>query len=311
MIKYYKVLKSGEAKDGGNFDYKPYFPKGKRKGKWTPQIKDCGVCRSGYHLTTKFVNWVSGGNQVWLAEPKRIIEREGNKIVCDSIRLIRLVKTNIGESNSGLCNSGSSNSGDRNSGDRNSGDNNSGGRNSGDRNSGGRNSGNCNSGGRNSGDWNSGDRNSGDWNSGYRNSGFSNSGFRNSGGSNSGDSNSGDWNVCDHETGSFNTKQGLIIRVFNKNCKRSVWEKAIKPRFIYFKLTNWVSYTEKEMKKDEKKRLIKGYLKTINYKEAFKQSFNQASKEDIKLLLDLPNFNYKVFAKLSGISKEMIKDKLK
>jgi len=53
-----------------------------------------------------------------------------------------------------------------------------------------------------------------------------------------------------------------------------------------------------------------GYLKKYDYKEAFIKSFNKASKSDVKLLLGLPNFNYKVFEDISGISKKMITAKL-
>ena len=140
------------------------------------------------------------------------------------------------------------------------------------------NSGNSNSGNRNSGDWNSGNRNSGDSNSGNSNSGNSNSGDWNSGYRNSGNSNSGDWNSCDREAGFFNSKQSKTIRVFNKNCKLSVWENSYKPSFMYFEV-------------DEK----------LGYKESFKKSWDEADKEDRERVKDLPNFNARVFFEISGI----------
>jgi len=244
--------------------------------------------------------------------------------------------SNSGDSNSGDRNSGYSNSGDRNSGDRNSGGRNSGNRNSGDWNSGGRNSGYSNSGdrnsgdnnsggrnsgNRNSGDWNSGDRNSGDnnsggSNSGDRNSGNSNSGGSNSGGSNSGGRNSGDWNSGDwnsgqYHTGYFNTDKEPLFLMFNKSCKI----KRDKIKFpYYFKnivLTEWINYTDEEKKSDNKKALIRGYLKTYTYKEAWAVAFKEASKIDIELTIKLPNFDYKIFEEITGITEKDIKEVLK
>ena len=75
------------------------------------------------------------------------------------------------------------------------------------------NTGNRNSGNRNSGDWNSGDWNSGNWNSGNRNSGY------------------------------LNTITPDTILVFNKECSREIWYKAIKPDFMYFNVLNKFIYT--------------------------------------------------------------------
>ncbi|MFA5407127.1 MAG: pentapeptide repeat-containing protein, partial [Candidatus Nanoarchaeia archaeon] len=138
----------------------------------------------------------------------------------------------------------------------------------------------------NSGDWNSGSRNSGDWNS-------------------------GDWNSCNFETGFFNNKTPNKISVFGKPCLRSEWKEAVKPNFISFDLTEWVEYSEEEKNQDKNKELIEGYLKKFEYKEAFINSFNKATKEDVELLLKLPNFNYKIFEDISGISRKMIEEKLK
>jgi hypothetical protein len=217
---------------------------------------------------------------------------------------------NSGDSNSGDSNSGDSNSGDRNSGDSNSGDwnsghSNSGDRNSGDRNSGDWNSGDWNSGDRNSGHRNSGDWNSGDWNSGDRNSGHSNSGDRNSGHRNSGHRNSGDWNSGHSNSGYFNSTTPNDVLVFNKKCKRQIWEDATKPDFIYNIVTcEWIpfSYMADEEKKNDPNAFVRdGYLKKYDYKEAWKNAFDKASEADIELLKRLPNFDADVFFEISGI----------
>ena len=234
--------------------------------------------------------------------------RNGDKYGTNSITILREIEgeeklglINSGDCNSGICNSGDRNSGDRNSGDCNSGDWNSGDCNSGDCNSGDCNSGICNSGDRNSGDRNSGDCNSGNWNTGCRNSGNSNSGNWNSGNSNSGDWNSGNWN-----SGFFNSDEPCV-RMFNKmtNYKR----KDVKiPSWCFFDLTVWVSHdTATEEEKIEHKAEIEisgGFLKTINYKDAWRIAWNKASIEERKKLFDLPNWDNKVFKEITGIDAE-------
>ena len=234
--------------------------------------------------------------------------RDGDKYGTNSLTILREIKGEEKQEliNSGYGNSGDNNSGNWNSGDWNSGNCNSGDRNSGSRNSGSRNSGNNNSGSRNSGDNNSGDNNSGDWNSGYWNSGSRNSGSRNSGDRNSGDRNSGDWNSGDNNSGFFNSDEPCV-RMFNKmtNYKR----KDIKiPSWCYFNLTVWVSHdTATEEEKTEHKDEIEtcgGFLKTINYKDAWRIAWNKASIEERKELFDLPNWDNQVFKEITGIDAE-------
>jgi hypothetical protein len=184
--------------------------------------------------------------------------------------------------------------------------NNTGENNTGDSNSGNSNSGNSNSGNRNSGNRNSGYSNSGDWNSGNRNSGYSNSGDRNSGNGNSGNGNSGYRNSGNRNSGDFNSTTPDTIRCFNKDVDRETWEQADKPQFIYNVNPNiWVD--ESDMTDDEKKEFSKfhdrgGYLKTIEYKEAWKIAWDEASEEDKTLLSKLPNFDADVFEEITGIN---------
>ena len=220
--------------------------------------------------------------------------RSGDKYGTNSLTILREIE---GEEKLELINSGSCNSGSWNSGDRNSGSWNSGSCNSGNRNSGSWNSGSCNSGYRNSGSCNSGDRNSGSWNSGDRNSGNRNSGDRNSG-----SWNSGSWN-----SGFFNSDEPNI-RMFNKDTNLKRGDINI-PSWCYFSLTVWVSHdTATEEEKEKYKREIEtfgGYLKTLEYKEAWKLAWSKASKEEHKQLLKLPNWNNKVFIEITGIDAEL------
>jgi len=190
--------------------------------------------------------------------------------------------------------------------------NNTGADNSGNRNSGDWNSGYCNSGNWNSGDRNSGNCNSGNCNSEYCNSGCWNSGNRNSGYRNSGDWNSGHWNSGYRNSGNLNTTEAPL-RIFNKETK--VKREDIKyPNYFYFDLNVWVEV--KDMSDKEKEdfgwyKTTNGYLKKMEYKEAWKQSFDKTTKEDVALTLKLPNFDYKLFEEISGITKEDFDKKLK
>ena len=201
--------------------------------------------------------------------------RKGNKYGTNSITILREIK---GEEKQSLLNAGSWNSGSWNSGDYNSGN---------------RNSGDCNSGYRNSGSWNSGNRNSGSWNSGYRNSGN-----RNSGDLNSGDFNSGNWN-----SGFFNSNEPKV-RMFNKETKLKYDEIKI-PKWCFFKFSVWISYdTATEEEKEGHKKEIEvcgGFLKTLEYKEAWRLAWDKASKEEHKELFKLPNWDNKVFKEITGI----------
>ena len=164
---------------------------------------------------------------------------------------------------------------------------------------------------RNSGNYNSGDYNRGDCNSGYCNSGSHNSGFFNSGDCNSGDCNSGYCNsgYCNsgsHNSGFFNSNEPNV-RMFNKPTNLKFDEIKI-PDWCFFNLTVWVSHdTATEEEKAEHKTEIEtcgGFLKTLDYKEAWRLAWDKASKEEHKQLFDLPNWDNEVFKEISGIDAE-------
>ena len=209
--------------------------------------------------------------------------REGDKYGTNSLTILREIE---GDEKLELINSGDRNSGDRNSGNWNSGDK--------------------NSGDWNSGNWNSGDWNSGNWNSGNGNSGDRNSGYGNSGDRNSGDGNSGDWNSGNGNSGYFNSDEPCL-RMFNKMtyCKR---DDINIPSWCYFDLTVWVSYdtaTEKEKKKYKNEiEICGGFLKTIDYKDAWRLAWNKASIKERKKLFELPNWDNEVFKEITGIDAE-------
>lgn len=155
----------------------------------------------------------------------------------------------------------------------------------------------------NSGDYNSGDYNSGYYNSGNRNSGDYNSGYRNSGNRNSGNCNSGNYNSGDYNSGWFNTNEPKM-RFFNKDSDIT-YSNFIKDKIIYpdLKICSWVNY--KDLPKDEQNTDTKnmdGKLKTLSYKDAWKEYWGRASEEEKKWFQNLPNFDSKIFEEITGIN---------
>lgn len=123
-------------------------------------------------------------------------------------------------------------------------------------------------------------------------------GLLNSRNCNSGNCNSGDCN-----SGYFNTDTPLI-RIFGKETELK--REAINfPNWLYFNLTVWVPHdTATEEEKEEHKQEITvsgGFLKTLEYKQAFKMAYDKADDDGKIQLFKLPNFNKKIFKEISGI----------
>ena len=170
------------------------------------------------------------------------------------------------------------------------------------------NTGYMNSGDRNSGYMNSGDRNSGYMNSGDRNSGDMNSGYMNSGYMNSGNMNSGDMNSGYMNSGIFNTNEPKM-RAFNKECDMTYTE--FREKFgckdLDILINSWVY---KEDMTDEEKENVKGwetmggYLKTLDYKEAWKKAWSEATQEQKDWYKSFPNFSWEIFTSITGIEQD-------
>ena len=306
-IKAYKAFNSDLTCKGFQYEVgKEYHHKGKLE-----------LCESGFHACPKLVDcfrfYPFREAETRVAEVlvwgKVEYEDVGVKLCASNIKVVReltwsevLFLCNIGDSNTGYVNSGNWNSGSFNSGNFNSGNHNSGYWNSGDWNSGSCNTGSCNSGSRNSGNHNTGDWNSGSWNSGNNNTGNYNTGDYNTG-----NYNTGNWN-----TGIFNTGACEYTFAFNQLVKKQDLECLPSIPFLRFKLVEWIP--EKHMLPEEKEQhpkyaTVGGYLKKYDYKEAFRKSFEEAKRlpdwpEQLKRLKALPNFNFKIFEEISGITAE-------
>ena len=96
--------------------------------------------------------------------------------------------------------------------------------------------------------------------------------------------------------------------------KKAIDENIVFPNYFYFDLTKWISSSD--MTDEEKIQyplywITNWFLKTYEYKEARKMSFDKASKEEVEQTIKLQNFNYEIFEQITGITKKIIQDRLK
>lgn len=267
------------------------------------------VCIDGFHFCQKLSDCFSyykfnSDNKVAEIEATGKIETYGDKSVTDEISIVRELGWHEVLD---LVNEGKNCTGFKNSGDYNSGNCNSGYRNSGDFNSGYRNSGDHNSGKYNSGDYNSGDYNSGNYNSSNCNSGNCNSGYHNSGDCNSGNYNSGYFNSCDYSTGFFNSVSPPVY-AFNKplSISRDDFLKCDGVQVLnqHFRLCTWIP--ESDMTDDEKEKYpeyksASGYLKTSDFKTAFRNMWDRLDAVQKQKVCEIPDFDPVVFEEITGI----------
>jgi len=277
-------------------------------GKKYTHAGSINMCSAGFHFHVNpadlFLFYPLDLTQIKVAE----VECEGEilhgktKSVCSEITVIRILTTdeiktlgncskNYGWANSGERNAGRRNAGDFNAGDFNEGISNAGHSNAGHFNAGHSNEGDFNAGNSNEGHFNAGHSNEGDFNAGNSNEGHSNAGnfnegefnaghsnegHSNAGNFNAGHFNAGDFNAGNFNAGYFNTITPCTINVFNKKCLLSVWQSAKKPKFIFFNK----KWSEIESK---------------------------ITKQDIELLIKLPNFDEDVFCEISGYDLDDLK----
>jgi PPE-repeat protein len=148
------------------------------------------------------------------------------------------------------------------------------------------------------GDRNAGDGNLGEGNSGNGNSGYWNSGNGNSGYWNSGNGNSGNWNSGNGVLNSFCTKRQWML--FDILCSEQEYNSIKNLNWSWFWINKWID--ESDMTDDEKTanptyKTCGGYLKKIEYKEAFKA----APKSFIDAVKELKNFDAAKFKEISGL----------
>ena len=132
-----------------------------------------------------------------------------------------------------------------------------------------------------------------------------NTGLFNTGNRNTGDWNTGNWNTCNRSTGLFNTEERTIT-IFNKDSGLT-WNEVLKKDWFsalnhgYFKLTEWIYYTEEEKENSPIRQAIGGYLKKYPFKEACENWWNSLDEIDRKLIQTIPNFDKSIFKEITGI----------
>lgn len=303
--KYYKILTSKNTSLERGFDYTPYLPENGKPGKETPFIKDPIPCSRGYHVTPNWLKYsrVRDLDDIKIYEVETIGEefnlpfnfgKEPTFIIsCSSIRFLKDVTAEcktllkqFKEKNQGSFNIGENNTGNTNEGDYNSGNSNKGDSNTGSANTGNHNTGNFNSGSCNSGCHNTGNNNTGYANLGNYNAGTGNIGDKNCGSFNVGSFNVGDFNIGNRHVGYFNIGVSNI-KMFNK-------EIDILPEDIQF--PRWITVDDP--------------FSSMFSKRELRSRFEKADSDDIYRTINLPNFNYAIFEKITGISKEDFDKKL-
>ena len=248
-------------------------------------------CRELHRIETES-NYVLSESRICEVIAIGDIVDSGAKFGTNRIKILRELTQQEKEKycnyNTGNCNTGNCNTGNRNTGDWNTG--------------------NCNTGNCNTGSCNTGNCNTGNCNTGNRNTGNCNTGNRNTGNRNTGDWNTGDWNTGDWNTGNWNTGFFNTITpdflIFNKKTRKKRTDIQF-PSFLRFDTTVWVSH---DTATDEEKKRYKteieamgGFLKELEYKEAFRFAYDKANKEEHEMLFSLPNFDPAIFEEISGI----------
>lgn len=155
---------------------------------------------------------------------------------------------------------------------------------------------------------NIGDCNIGNYNNGDFNTGNCNIGCYNVGDFNIGDKNSGDFNFCNFSNGVFNTKEPTI-NIFNKPSAWTYedWLNSNVYNILANNFTNNVWICEADMTEEEKAnhpeyKTTGGYLKVLDFKEAFKNMWIRLNKEQKNIIInELPNFNKDIFKEITGI----------
>lgn len=159
--------------------------------------------------------------------------------------------------------------------------------------------GNNSTGNGSTGNWSTGNNSTGNCSTGNGSTGYCSTGY-----CSTGDGSTGNWSISDRSAGHFSTQDYSGFGAFNKPCTVAEWDAAEIPNFLFFDVTTLVcdiDMTDKEKEDFTSYKTIGGYLKVIEYKQAFRNSYNNASSEEKSMLLNLPNFDADVFLEISGI----------
>ena len=279
------------------------------------------MCRSGFHFCTNladcFTYYSFDKEKTVIAEVEaigQVIESESesdsdSKCCTDEIKILKelswsdvLKGCNAGNWNTGYRNTGDWNTGNRNAGHYNTGAHNTGDWNAGNYNEGNWNTGAHNTGAHNTGSCNTGNWNTGDWNIGNRNAGHYNTGAHNTGDWNAGNYNEGNWNTGAHNTGAHNTGScntgnwntgDWNLTDYSNGCFNTIEAKI----YLFNRLSSW---TINDWLKSEARYILNLMLGSHERQDWWDSLLDDSKKE----VLNLPNFDKKIFKQITGIEVE-------
>ena len=102
--------------------------------------------------------------------------------------------------------------------------------------------------------------------------------------------------------------------IFNKKVSEEVYKASkniLDIKNFKLPIAKWIEL--KDMTKDEEietRRQMGGYLKTLSYKDSWKEMWSGLSKEDKEVFSNLPNFDNEIFEKITGIRYELVDYKM-
>lgn len=120
--------------------------------------------------------------------------------------------------------------------------------------------------------------------------------------------NTGDGNSTNRGSGIFCSTEGTV-RLFNKETNLK-WDDINHPEFNEFYLTKWINewdMADEENKADPNFFVRGGYLKTYTWNEAWANYWENSDDKERQKVLNLPNFDAKIFKDITGIDVEVAK----
>lgn len=148
-----------------------------------------------------------------------------------------------------------------------------------------------------------GDGSTGCHSTGECSTGLGSTGCRSTGHYSTGSYSTGHWSINQRSTGNFSVKF-CPYEMFDKPCTKEEFCCA-KPDWLKFEVTKWIyadDMTEAEKDDFLDHETTRGYLKVIPYREAARESWDKASKEEKIATRKLPNFDDEIFQQIFGFS---------
>ena len=96
----------------------------------------------------------------------------------------------------------------------------------------------------------------------------------------------------------------MWLSSFNKSITVEEWNLEIIPAWCRFEPTNFIvtqNMTQKEKEENPTHITTWGYLKTYTYKEAFKKSYDKATRAQQLKIKNVIHFDAEIFYEISGI----------